>query len=372
MSESPQIARVRQARASLLLTHPFFGVLALKVDIRETNAIPTAGVTDTALIFNPGFVDTLSSGELKGLIAHEVMHLALGHHAREGCRNHTLWNLSCDHALNPVLIDDGFILPAGACINPAFKGLTAEAIYEKLREQCKQAGIDPEAQGWGEFTSAGPAGSAEANEAARQWMENAAEAMRAAKSAGKLPANISREITEALRPRADWRAILRRFMTDQVKRETTWSTPNKRFYPGIYVPGTRRAETMGPIVIGVDTSGSISGDVLNRFAAEVSAIVADVEPSAVHVVYCDAQVNGVESFEPGDDVKLRPHGGGGTDFRPVFDWATSKTDGVAAIIYLTDGCGTFPDSAPDTPVLWASTTPPGGVSYPWGEIVYLK
>lgn len=376
-TESPQFQRIRSARAGLLLTHPFFGVLSLKVDIRETREIPTAGVTTAYLLFNPDYVDTLSSGELKGLIAHEVMHLALGHHARVGNRNHKLFNIAADFAENQMLVDDSMILPPGALIDPQYKGLNAEQIYERLRDECKNNGFDPEnpdsmkGQGWGEFEAAGHADSAEANEAARQWAENAAEAYRAAKAAGKLPANLAREITEILKPRADWRSILRRFMTDQMKRETTWSTPNKRFYPRAYIPGVRRDATMGPIAIGVDTSGSISGEMLNKFAAEITSIVNDVSPSAVHVVYCDAQVNAVESFEPGDDVVLRPNGGGGTMFTPVFERIAKEEWSPACCVYLTDlCCSDFPPEQ-SFPTLWA-TYGAGDAVAPMGETVRVE
>lgn len=387
--ESPQLARVRQARAALLLTHPFFGVLSLKLALKETQAIPTAGVNTREMVFNPAFVDTLSGAELKGLIAHEVMHLALGHQTRQGLREHGRWNQACDYALNLTIIDDGFTLPPDGLVDPKYRGMSAEAIYEKLPKQSKPKrgkgkpgnGTSNPGQGqpddgsgegdepaWGTFDSAGPEGSAEAQESAREWAENAAEAVRAAKSAGKLPAHIARTITEALAPRADWRSLLRRFMTDQVRTSTTWSRRNKRF-PGVYLPGKLR-DGMGEIVIGVDTSGSIDSRTLTAFGAEIRSICADVAPAMVRVVYCDAAVNHVDSFEYGEDVTLTPHGGGGTDFRPVFERVAASGWTPAACVYLTDLMGTFPDAAPEYPTLWASYGA-GDAAAPWGETVRI-
>lgn len=373
--ESAQIARVRDARAALLLTHPFFGVLALKMELNETRDIPTAGVDTKKLHFNPDFIDTLTQGELKAVMAHEVLHLALGHHARQGTRAHGRWNKACDYALNPTLVDDGFILPKDALLDAAYKGMSAEAIYERLAEDEQQNGGGgagagkPEAgQAWGDFTAPGPEGSAECNESLREWQENAAEAAKAAKAAGKLPGHIAREIEAALAPRANWKSLFKRFMTDQVKPRSTWSRPNKRF-PGIYLPGTMR-EGLGCVVFMIDTSGSIDARTLGVFESTANDIIREVEPAAVHVIYADADVHRVDSYEAGEDVKFTACGGGGTDFRPAFERIRAEGWTPAAAVYLTDLYGAFPDAAPEYPVLWLNYGAKDNAA-PWGETVAL-
>lgn len=372
MAESPQLQRVREARATLLLTHPFFGVLSLRLDLREEPGIPTAGVDGKRLFFNPAFVDKLTQAELKGVVAHEVLHCALLHHARMENRDPRRWNIACDAALNPVLIEDGFTLPAGAIILPAFSGQTAEYIYSRLPQDAGEGGgggADENGDGsdaTGTFSSAGPEGSADAESQAREWQENVQSAIRAAQSAGKLPAHIKRIIDSTVAPRADWKALLRRFMTEHTRQRSTWARRNKRF-PCVYLPGYVK-EGMGAVVVGVDTSGSIGPETLSAFAAEVRAIAQDAMPSCVHVVYCDAAVNHVDSFEHGEDVVIEPHGGGGTDFRPVFDWVAEQGLTPAAFVYLTDLMGTFPDVEPEYPVLWASYGAGGAVG-PWGGTV---
>jgi len=376
MRDSEQMTRVREARAALLLTHPFFGVLSLKLDLVEQPDVGTVSVDTAALRFAPDFVETLSNAELKGVVAHEVMHLALAHHARQGTRDGKMWNDAGDYAINPALIADGFALPAGALIDPRFDGMAAEQIYQLLRDEQQEQQPEPNGEGDGEsqgnpcgdFKAAGPEGSAEAGQAESEWQENASEALRVASAAGKLPGGIKRVVEAALVPKADWRALLRRFMTDQIKTRSTWSARNKRF-PDVYLPGRTR-DGMGPLVIGIDTSGSISQAVLDRFAAEVSAIVADVEPAAVHVVYCDAVVNHVETFEHGQDVKLAAHGGGGTRFSPVFERVYVEGWQPAALVYLTDlACSDWPVE-PSYPVLWASYDARGAVA-PLGETIAI-
>lgn len=367
--ESPQLSRVRDARAGLLLTHPFFGVLSLKVKLEECTAIPTCAVNTTTLKFNPAFVDKLDNAELKGVIAHEVMHLAMCHHARQGSRDHKRWNMAADYAINPELVADGFALPKGGLNDPQYAGLSAEVIYDRLRDE--ESGGKPQRgdgeESTGTFESAGPEDSAEAGEAERDWTANANDAARAAASAGKLPAHVKRMIAEATAPKADWKSLTRRWMQDQVRARSTWSKRNKRF-PDVYLPG-RVADGLGELALFIDSSGSTWG-VLDRFGAAMREIIADLAPSAVHLAYCDAAINRSETYENGEEFTLEAIGGGGTDFRPPFALAESENWNLAGAIYLTDLCGPFPEHAPGYPVLWVSIGA-GGVKAPWGETVAI-
>jgi predicted metal-dependent peptidase len=146
-------------------------------------------------------------------------------------------------------------------------------------------------------------------------------------------------------------------------------------------PSVAGFQAHGPHLIAVDTSGSIGEKELSEFQAEVQATLDECKPDAIDVVYCDCRVNGVQEFTPGDLVKLRPMGGGGTMFEPVFDYIVSadlpesaeysryEHDEPECLIYLTDGYGSFPESAPNYPVLWASTQKE---TFPFGQVVAVK
>lgn len=377
--ESAAIQKVRDARSALLLTHPFFGVLSLKLALREEPNFPSAGVNAKELVFNPDFTGSLTGAELKGLIAHEVMHLALLHPMREGSKNHDLWNRACDFAINSNLLKDGFTLPQGGCVDARFDGMSAEQIYRKLESEMPPKGgrgkgdCDPDnsnAPAWGAFDPTGPEGSAENEEAAREWAQHASEAIRAASSAGKMPAGIKRLVDDAANARAPWEQLLKRFMHDQVRTKQTWSKPNKRFMPGIYLPGKYK-DGMGCLVVGVDTSGSIDQRMLSRFAAEISSIAEDVEPQEIHVVYCDAVVNRVDTFQVGDQIKLAAVGGGGTRFTPVFERIDKEGWTPAAMVYLTDlECSEYPQE-PGYPVLWANYGRKENTT-PIGEVIHIE
>ena len=105
------VVRIQKARTALLLDHPFFGTLLFRLGARACSSIATMATDGVSLYFNPEFVETLSSAELIGTLAHEVMHPALQHHTRRAGRSPKRWNMACDYAINPMLLDAGLTLP---------------------------------------------------------------------------------------------------------------------------------------------------------------------------------------------------------------------------------------------------------------------
>ena len=144
---------------------------------------------------------------------------------------------------------------------------------------------------------------------------------------------------------------------------------------GVYLPRIR-SERVGPMVFGWDTSGShYDKHTQESTAAEVTEIIRSVEPEKIYVAYCDAQLQGTLELEPGDTPKWKPRGGGGTDFRPVFEWVEKEGIEPVCMVFMTDCMGSFPSEEPPYPVLWLSTIEPSKLhaSYtpPFGEVVFL-
>ncbi|NKB55092.1 MAG: hypothetical protein GKS00_02045 [Alphaproteobacteria bacterium] len=382
--------KITKARAALVLSQPFFASLALRLRPLADPAIETMDTDGRSLFVNPDFVDRLSFDQLTGVIAHEVMHLACGHHARRGERDLRRWNMACDHAINGLLLEAGFVLPEGHSRDPAFDGLSAEDIYARLPQE--DGGGDgsggggaldkPDAPssadpgGCGGIRDApgedgGTASPDELAQAERDWKVATLQAAQIATAAGKLPGAMARMIEGLRKPSVDWREVLRRLVRTTARNDYAWFPPNRRYVAmGLYLPSLR-SEEMGPVVIAVDTSGSISDDVVAAFSAEISAILEDCRPEAVHVLYCDREIAGSETLAP-DDLPLRldPKGGGGTDFRPPFEWVARQDLDPACMIYLTDLCSTrFPAAAPAYPLIWAATSEQPA---PFGDIVRLS
>jgi predicted metal-dependent peptidase len=137
---------------------------------------------------------------------------------------------------------------------------------------------------------------------------------------------------------------------------------------GLYLPSVYR-EGVGTIVIGVDTSGSIGEEELRQFAGEISAIADQAQPDMIHVVYCDAAVSSTQEFGPSEPIILEPKGGGGTDFRPVFEWVSQNAIQPICLIYLTDlCCHDYPPLPPPYPVLWVTDS---RRTAPFGETIKL-
>lgn len=96
----------------------------------------------TTVFYNPGFVDSLSTAELVGVLAYEVMHPALQHHTRRGDREARRWNMAADYAINPLLVDAGLTLPADALRDDRFQNMSAERIYNLLADDVGGGGTD--------------------------------------------------------------------------------------------------------------------------------------------------------------------------------------------------------------------------------------
>ncbi|WP_320170512.1 DUF2201 family putative metallopeptidase [Maridesulfovibrio sp.] len=129
-----------KARANLLLNHPFFGSLCLRMEPQVDYTCQSAWTDGKILGFNPHQIDRLSSEEVQGMLAHIVMHPACQHHRRRKERDERLWNMACDHSINWILIEAGFELPPGYLDDEKYHGKTAEEIYTELGVEFDQDG----------------------------------------------------------------------------------------------------------------------------------------------------------------------------------------------------------------------------------------
>ena len=398
--ETPTSLRIQKARTSLILDHPFFGSLLFRLKGRECRSISTMATDGVSLFDNPDFVETLNAATLAGTLAHEVMHPALHHHVRRSGRDPKRWNVACDFAINPLLVDAGLSLPDGVLIDNRFRGMSAEQIYNLLESESEsEAGQDSGKEG-GDQEPGGeesknetfPGGDSNEpsapvteggigqvldapppdqetptiEEQARDWDVAVNQATTVARQAGKVPAGLNRALEGAAEAAVDWREMLRRHWSDTIPADYSWMRPNRRHvWAGIYLPGVIR-EGVGEVAIAVDCSGSVNARQLKLFEAELCSILDGTRPERVHVLYFDSEVQKVETYAAGQPVRLNPVGGGGTDFGPCFDWLDEQGIRPQTLVFLTDLYGSFPLSAPAYPVLWAST---GSRRAPFGLVI---
>jgi predicted metal-dependent peptidase len=189
------IDRITKQRTQLILSQPFFGTLALRLRTVERHDIQTMAVDGKSLFYNPAFVDTLRDEELRGVIAHEVMHCVHHHMTRRGSRDPQKWNIAADHVINHEIKTAGFTLPANHLDDPQFRGMSTDATYNRLPEQPQGKGGqgDGDPGGCGEVLDGDAQSEAERGEIEREWKQatiTAAEQQAAAKGIGSLPGSI--------------------------------------------------------------------------------------------------------------------------------------------------------------------------------------
>jgi predicted metal-dependent peptidase len=150
--------RIQKARTVLLLDHPFFGSPLFRLGGRTSNSIQTMATDGVSLFYNPAFVETPDAAELAGVLAHEVTHPALQHHMRRGDGDRKRWNMACDYAINPLLLDAGLTLPKDVLFDHRFRGMSAERIYNLIEERRDQDGSNGERENQDGASSDGDGG----------------------------------------------------------------------------------------------------------------------------------------------------------------------------------------------------------------------
>ncbi len=392
-----------RAVTQLVMHQPFFGTLAMRLQRTRADWQPTCATDGVHLYYNAAFIESCTAEEHIGLVAHEVMHCVLGHMLRRGERDPLRWNLGGDLAINPIVRDAQMKLPKEGAFPKAF-GLpefeAAEWYADRLpkRIQCSgsgKCGAGPNAPCQGSAGGTGPvcteahahggcggtlplpnasgdgtASQGEMAQAASDWQIATQQAAAQARAAGKLPAALERFAATLTAPSVDWRDVLRRFVSATVRDDYRMLPPNRRYVAaGLYLP-SMRSDSIGEVMIVVDTSGSIGSAEFAAFASETNAILSEVRPSRVHLLYHATSVHQAHEYTPDEyPIAFQTTESGGTNFQCVLDYAEKHAIDPVCAIWFTD---MYPDHWPAEapyPVLWAATT---DTVAPWGEAVRIK
>lgn len=411
-SEKPRVIEEAEKAISaviiqLLTRQPFFGQLLCSLRQVPTWTLPTMGVDGVNLFYNPTFTLALSKPERRGVLCHEVMHLAFRHIQRKRQRKDKAWNSACDYAVNVIIRDDlDMALPDWVLYRKDFKEKSAEEIYRTLQEEKREKqqgakGKPQPQQGQGNqnqsqsgsgkdqdndcpYCNEGDGDDGETDsfdqhifnpdldeDALTDKIVRAAEQ---AKRRGRLPAGIERVVNKLREHKVDWRKLIRGRALDiftkvdyhpELRSILTGSVMGGR----TYLPGLAKEEA-SILVLAVDTSGSIDKTILDAFAAEIKEVITMADRTII--MTCDADIHECVEVSKFDDIfeVVKFKGGGGTDFRPIFH-KVEKLDIVPnLLVYFTDGYGAFPESPPDYPVLWAFTKHHSPA--PWGDDVTVE
>ncbi|MBG7602342.1 MAG: hypothetical protein IZT60_07340 [Gammaproteobacteria bacterium] len=423
--------KLAAARTRLILDKPFLGALVLRLPLKAANSswCKTTATDARHFYYNPEYIEQLTPRQTQFMLAHEALHCALIHFARRGHRIKHRWDLACDFAINPLLIEDGLTPPPDSLWMDQYKGMTAEEIYPLIEEHEEmetldqhlydQGGESGEQDGSGgslpppkqhrEHKSEQPGDSQKQLDENRQggkdadkqqaggsvddpfpgetsdtpppltpdeketlgvqWRQRTAGAAQQAMQAGKFGGAMARMVEHHLQPQLPWRMVLSRFLSSLAKDDFSYMRPSRREGDAIY-PSLRSAQL--DVVVAVDTSGSIRREEISQFIAEIDAIKGQIR-ARITLLPCDAALaeGAPWLYEPWEDFKLPEtiKGGGGTDFQPVFEWVDKMDMRPQLLLYFTDADGKFPQQPPDYAVIWLVK---GKNKTPWGERVQLN
>ena len=365
--------KLARASKSLILNEPFYGLFLVGLNKVMRKDIPTAGVSKHGigiqLSINPDFFMALPDKHQIGLLKHELLHVSFGHMVlRDLYPNHKLFNIAADLEINQYIDDD--YLPEGGLVLETFPELNLPTRagtkeYYKLLEEAQKNGESPsldnlmnkmdgdsqyDHQTWDEFDDLSEADKKLVQKQVEHQLKETAE--QTEKKRGNIPGELAGLIERLryLEPASfDWKGYLKRFVgnstityTKKLRRKF-----NKRYSgsPGLKI------KFKNNILVGVDTSGSVSNDELKEFMNELAHM--HKTGHEITVAQCDTDIKSIEKFNPKKDWQVE--GRGGTEFQPVIDLFNKKKGLYTALIYLTDGECYPPDDCPAN-TLWVHSS----------------
>lgn len=348
---------------------------------------PSAGTLETLavdagwrLYFNEDYVSKISVAELATDLQHEAMHCMFNHHERyvalrDPEPDHQLFNIAGDCGINDVIESCGFTFaknfpPVRYKDFPKINSsMTTERAYYTLKETEEAGGGGGHSHDCG--SSAGgaprdyeippddktlPAATPELKAAVKTKV--ATEITQSASKAGQAPGDLIRWADNFMSPKINWRRQLAvrirvAIATKSGRRDYSMMRPSRREQglangdvkirlPSMRQPGDPK------VAVVVDTSGSISDQVMQATLAEVMGITRAVGNSkGLEVIACDAVSYPAVRVRTASDVKkLKLPGGGGTDMREGIKASLESKPRPDVVIVVTDGYTAWPASKP--------------------------
>ena len=383
-----------------LLRNPKVALLSGILMVGKTyicDKTPTARTNGRDEWYGRGFVKKLKEKELAFVVMHEASHKMYRHLTtwkKLHDEDHSLANMACDYVVNLMLKNldpaETFMAmpkdkdgkPMGL-LDERFKGMNAKQVFDILKQEQTEGGGGGDGDPMDEHDWDGAQGEGMTDEQKKEFDREIDQAIRQGiindrKMNGQGGGDLARELGEMLQPKVDWREALREFVKSVCagKDNSTWRRPNRRFLgEGTYMP-TLISESVGRVLIAIDTSGSIGGEELNAFLSEVASLCEQVNPEFVDLLYWDSAVAGHEAYAREETANIvsstKPVGGGGTSPSCITNYLKDKNMEPECAVVLTDGyVGDDWGGAWPCPVLWCIV---GGntVIAPNGKTVHVN
>jgi len=390
-NEKEILSLLRFARAFCCERLAWFSPAIFRCKIHLTKQIEIAAIDYSFNIyFNPDAVEVIEeSGTKKEVLAqlgflwiHEISHILREHGDRAKSRNAnpSLWNIAADMEINDSTWQ-GLIAPKKfpGVYPHTFnleKGKLAEYYYSKITDKKNsqlQELINTFQQNLGEYKLDEGSG---VHGVSRPWEVDSdtqkidpvelelirREVAQEIKKVGygSISAGWVRWANEKLKPKIDWKKVLRHKMSVAInigvgsRIDYSFFRPSRRqaIYEPVITPSLR-GDTSARIVVVIDTSGSMSSTDLSQALAEVFEILRTFQ-FPVTIIPCDAK-----AFEPinvhstSDLFKVQKlKGGGGTNMIVGIEAALKTDPAPDSILILTDGETPYPPKPYKTPVIF--------------------
>jgi len=164
--------------------------------------------------------------------------------------------------------------------------------------------------------------------------------------------------SDFLKPKTNWKNILKTFISGTEKKVTDWNRPNKRVWGGlgIYLPSSKKIKSSINIAVAIDTSASIEKEEIHAFLSEIAYAFRTAQSQGfileLSVLFWMTNVYKAEFFDNKNGqisnlesrLKSIPmRNDGGTYISSVKTYIDSnknknkQLEGITGIIYLTDG-----------------------------------
>lgn len=351
------------------MQNPFYGLILMGLPIEETDKVETAGVSlnrdqlSFTLSVNPKFWNSLKDVQQVEVFKHELLHICFYHCLLgKSFRNWNLFNIAADEEVNQYL--DRNSLPEG-CVDlvKQFPGLARKAGAKFYYEFLSKDASSSKGKGGSEDTS-GQKGNSSGKEGQQTpygkilddhsaWKEienmseaekeliteslnkTLVEAWQGAKGRGTVPGSIEEYIKNLLdrKPVFNWKAYFRRLVgnAEEVFVKSSRKKESKRFEGGA---GIRKIHC-SKILVGIDTSGSVSSKELAEFFTELKHI-AKAKCVNVDIAEFDSDIQKVFTMNP-NRLDTKVVGRGGTDFQPIVDMYNANRKKYSALVIFTDG-----------------------------------
>ena len=395
------LAMLEQARNALLLHLRYMGIAIGRLALRPTPGLRLATNGESIYYDASHVFEVYRQGPeaLSRDYLHTVLHCIFSHPYVNPSIDRQKWDLACDMAVECTIDALGLHLPArrlewqpAALAAPpeTVRPITAEKLYRWLLD----SRVDTtalRAAFWADdhslwYTQA-DTGVSEDEEselehlktkerqgAAQEWQDIGRQievdlettSHRQEGGSGYVLQNL-REVT---REKHDYTAFLRRFA---VLGEELQLNPDEFDYvyytygltlyknlPLIEPLEYREVMRIKEFVVAIDTSGSVSGELVQQFIQKTYNILKQSESFSgrinLRIIQCDAEIREDVAIRSQEDFDaylsaMQLRGFGGTDFRPVFNYVdklieTGQIGHLGGLIYFTDGYGAFPEYTP--------------------------